>query len=452
MKKLFFSLVVGLFCLCLPLSVYAGSPQEIVGQLRPDGEYILPYRSSLAWEDVSEPFYYSEQFFSHPATEYDHSLALATLGLSLSASTKWTTIDDYAVTGNVGREDNLVEAYAQLGFGNVELHQYDKSRNDPSDTIAYSFAQKTWEDETGERHTLLAVFPRGMGYGAEWSSNLHLGSGASHTGFTAAAEEIFLDFQRYYAAAQQCNELGTVQLWIGGFSRGGSAANLLAAMVMHHYPEFTAQNTYVYTYAACAALTAQADPVLLWDYDNNHTACGALKKDWDNSNIFNLINSMDLVARLLPSEWGYFRNGNDRFLPAPVSAQETAALNALYPSILDFSTLPSPTSVTRLERLLQSVMRSKSYYAVQYEPFFMDVIHNLNIKGDETPRSIPSLYWEHHTEFSTLRLVSDLAAQLPALVQTAPELNHLRSAHSPESYLSLMKYYSPEQHLLVLPQ
>lgn len=450
MKKIFSCLIFGLLCFFLPLSACA-QEQELVGHLRSDGFYPLPYRSSMAWEDVSEPFYYSEHFFDHPATEYDHSLALATLGVSLSASTKWTTIEDYAVTGFVGREDNLVEAYAQLGFGNVELHGYDKSRNDPSDSIAYSFAQKTWADENGARHTLLAVFPRGMGYGAEWTSNLHLGSGSSHAGFTAAAEEIFLAFERYYASAHQNGELGTVQLWIGGFSRGGSAANLFAAKVMHHYPEFTEQNTYVYTYAASAALTAQADPELLWDHDNNHTADDTLKECWSSSNIFNIVNSIDLVSRLLPSGWGYYRNGNDRFLPAPTSAEEIAALNALYPGILDFSTLPSPAAVTSLEQLLQSLLHSKDFYAVQYEPLCMELIHNLNIK-DAPSRSIPDIYWDHRTEFSAGRLLLDLLTQLPSLLTDAPELSHLRAAHSPESYLALMKYYAPEQHLLSLPQ
>lgn len=71
---------------------------------------------------------------------------------------------------------------------------------------------------------------RGVGYGAEWVSNLHLGENSWHYGFVTAAEQFFADLQDYLACAKAAaGELGTIKLWLGGYSRGAAVANLAAA-------------------------------------------------------------------------------------------------------------------------------------------------------------------------------------------------------------------------------
>ena len=123
-----------------------------------------------------------------------------------------------------------------------------------------------------------------------------------------AAEHFFEDLQDYLKKAEAAaGTLGTIKLWLGGYSRGAAVANLT---------QIAQENTFVYTFAAPAALTAVDRPDLQADYDNDHTADGGLKTDWDVSNIFNIISSGDIVARVMPEEWGYHRNGNDRFLPS----------------------------------------------------------------------------------------------------------------------------------------
>lgn len=129
--------------LCIPLLwLFCLPAAAAVGQPRSGGSYEVLYRNSLAQADAATTVYYSDRFFSHPATEYDAELALASLTMSLSACTTWDSYTDYAVQGNVGREANLAAAYKQLGFSNAVYFHYDKSRNDPSDSAAYSFAQK----------------------------------------------------------------------------------------------------------------------------------------------------------------------------------------------------------------------------------------------------------------------------------------------------------------------
>ncbi len=56
--------------------------------------------------DITHDFYYSESFFDHPATQYDHQLALVTLGMVVAAFNYRAVSDaQYWVNGAVGRED-----------------------------------------------------------------------------------------------------------------------------------------------------------------------------------------------------------------------------------------------------------------------------------------------------------------------------------------------------------
>lgn len=422
-----------ILCFILSLSAYAQTPSSVtIGSFRENGFYPLSYRSSLAQADVTDHFYYSESFFDHPATEYNTSLALTSLGMALSASTTWESYSDYGVTGDVGRENNLLASYSQLGFSNIECHNYDKSRNDPSDSIAYSFAQKTYsENETTK--TILTIFLRGAGYGAEWVSNLHLGDGPSHAGFTTPVSAVYADFQQYLAAAQRSSDLGEVRLWIAGFSRGGTVANLLAAKIMNTLPEFTQQNTFVYTFAASAAITANSPLDLQWDLDAQNVS---------SSNIFNLINSIDLVSRMLPASWGYHRNGIDLYLPASQYSEDVSTLNALCYNRLDFSTLPTTENVTLLADALTEVSQNKTFYHEHYESFLMDLAQSLNTRGDSTTvSSVPSILFRYRTIFSKPSTFSRLFS-----LRSLQTLRKFRFCHAPDTYLALLKYYQPEQY------
>ena len=400
-----------------------------VGQPCSDGTYSLPYRSSLAEADVSTSVRYSDQFFSHPATTYDSDLALATLTVSLSACTTWDSYSEYAVQGNVGREANLAAAYKELGFSNTVYYHYDKSRNDPSDSTAYSFAQKTWT-ENGTTKTIFAIFLRGAGYGAEWTSNLHLGTGPVHEGFSAPAEEAYAAFQQYLAQAQTRGDLGDISLWLGGYSRGGTIANLLAAKILNDMPGFTSQNTYVYTFAASAALTADAESSLLWAPSNPADNC-----------IFNLLNPADLVTHLVPTDWGYFRNGRDIVLPVPQTTEEADTLNTLCDGRLDFAAQPSPDEVEQLARLMAELAQSPEYYHTHYESLLMDVVQHLNTHDAEPVySSLVSVLWHHRKDFSAFQLLGTLCEKLPAAYRSLSQLRRLRASHSPDAYLALMRY------------
>ena len=245
------------FCKVLALSAAAlavpraaaENTQGAVGRAVADGRYSMRFRSELSLTDVPHDYYYSDSFFAHSALEYDHSLALASLGLVGAAFNTAASDARYWANGEVGREANLADAFATLGFADPVFYHYDIDVGQAGDFVGHSLARKTIP-LNGQRTTIVAVILRGGGYGGEWVSNLHTGVGAGHAGFVIPVNEVLTALRNYLArAAAQPGGTGTVKLWVGGYSRGAAVANLLAGRINKELPEIDRKNVFVYTFA-----------------------------------------------------------------------------------------------------------------------------------------------------------------------------------------------------------
>lgn len=504
-----FMAIIFALWLCLPAAAAGAQAARTVGTAVPDGEYELPMRSDNSLTDLTHSYYYSESFFDHPSTEYDHALATATLGLSLACFSSVESDYYYWKGEGAGRENNIKTALERLGFANAEFYNYDIDLNTYSDYVAYAIGQKTLIRD-GERQTVIALMLRGGGYGAEWASNIALGSGEVHEGFTACAEEVFETLQNYLAAARKNGKLGKVKLWLGGYSRGGAVAGLVAARIAHEMPDIDQSGVYVYTFAAPAVATDKADSKWKLDFNNNYNSDGTLKSDWDESNIFNILGSGDLVPQVPPANWGYCRNGADRYLPMPSQSDEIAALNALSAQInpdgaLDFAKLGTASDVNLLITSAEKVFTDKTTYCTQYQAALedmMEVAFQLSeaevtqgavLGKDAVMRRLYALRNMQNTGLDEIVLsvlaassmtnalldrfgknvplrIKQLAMPLLAtglchriegdllqlLVQYAIGVVSVRSApgqavnvfrcHFPEVYIALMEYYSPLEH------
>ena len=103
---------------------------------------------------------------------------------------------------------------------------------------------------------------------------------------------------------------------------------LVAARLPAVLPQLEKKNTFVYTFAAPASADGGRLPRFTAGLMTTTTRqSGSLKKNWGTSNIFNIVSSGDVIPRILPAEWGFYRNGNDRFLPSTVIPEELQALN-----------------------------------------------------------------------------------------------------------------------------
>lgn len=358
-----------------------------VGKAVPDGYYTMSFRSDRSMQDLNHDFYYSESFFEHSALEYDHALALATLGLLGAACNTWASDQSYWVNNDkCGRNAAIAEAYKKLGFGNQQFLNYDQTLNDSSDLEGGAYGQKTLV-QNGKRTTLFVIMLSGGGYGARWGSNMRTGATGAHKGFAATADHTLEEAAAYIREAMK-QDLGTVKLWLGGYSRGAVVAGLIAAKIGRLLPEFTRQNTFVYTFASPAALTAADRTDLQQDFNNNYDADGMIKEDWSESNIFNLISSSDIVGRVLPKEWGFCRNGNDRFLPCTTLKTELEDLDELGKEIggsnpLVFSELADTDDADSLIKTALNFCVSRENYSEKYEDAFRDMLECGFIRTEE---------------------------------------------------------------------
>ncbi len=225
--------------------------------------------------------------------------------------------------------------------------------------------------------------------------------------------------------------------------------------------------------------------------------------------IFSIISSGDAVARVLPAAWGYHRNGCDRFLPATRNAEELADLDALGaefgPTPLVISSLATAEDTSALIDIVARFCVSRENFHQKYEAAIMDMIQCAFIRSEkevvdgyilsdgEIVERLQSLshmkeidYWQivgsvwaastmsrpilarygqnvpllarqilipvlavglcYGIETDVVQMV---AQYIIRLLTARGELDSvLRAAfcHHPENYISLMEYYTPEEH------
>jgi len=330
---------------------------------------------------VTYDFYYSEDFFTHPATEYDHELAKTTLGLVMAGFSTTSSDRYYTTDGDVGREDHIRQAYETLGFDGAAFYNYDVALDCTDNKVAFSFARKTLE-ENGRTYTIIPVIVRGGGYGAEWASNFYVNDDSAHAGFRRAAEGVYDALEEYVEEAEAGGaQLGTIKLWIGGFSRGAAVANLLAAKVCNDFSRVDESNVYAYTFATPHAVTGMEKGGVSWDYNNNYTAALIPKQEYEESCIHNIIYSGDVVPRVPLNDWGYQRNGNDLFLPVTRLSSEAGGLGAAYKEItgqnINFKDLANSGKIQELENAVASIAKDAAYYEKHYQEAIMDMFQYL---------------------------------------------------------------------------
>ena len=274
--------------------------------------------------DYSATFYYTDDYFARSAInenvsgqkvpwyELDNpSLATCSMNFAaaafssaegdvISASSRTWDNSDYSK-----KDKNAVAFLQACGFGDIQ----------PSDTyyvvptrdsIAYTIANKqitVWDEDsqTNKEYTLVAVGIRGAGYWPEWASNVTVGDSSNpsvtgrHKGFDDSAQTVLAGLEDYIA---EHNISGDVKYWVSGFSRSAAVANLTAGYITDHAAEFGTQQKDIYGYTyECPQCAESTENALAY------------------KNIHNIVNQMDLVPRVSPSEFHHQRLGVDYVMP-----------------------------------------------------------------------------------------------------------------------------------------
>lgn len=275
-----------------------------------EGEFPITFRTETQDSDITYDFYYSDEFFKKNSSEYNNQLAIASLGLELSAFSTlesdnyWTDDNVYISSGNaVRRETNIINAYNTLGFADARFYNYDVSLNDSSDKVAYSFAHKTIKDGN-DQFTLITVVTRGGGYGAEWASNFNVGNnGIFHEGFKTASWAVVESLVDYMSDLRTAGTLDdNVKFWVTGYSRGAAVANLTTA-VLDEMNSIDNNDVFAYTFATPQGVNIEKYK----KYSSQYSVT-------DYSGIFNIINPGDVVPTVALTNWGFGRFGSDKQL------------------------------------------------------------------------------------------------------------------------------------------
>ena len=259
--------------------------------------------------------------------------------------------------------------YTTMGYDNVFYAGYEQIT---ADSIGYIIAHKSFGS-----YDVVSITIRGFNYGKEWINNFTVGSEGNHTGFDASANEIYEKLNEYIS------KIGdkTIKLWVTGYSRGGGVANVLASKLLKEREEIKVEkdNVFVYTYEAPRGLIEENAVA----YDN----------------VFNFVNDIDPIARLLPEEYGLYRCGTDVVINKDKDMDE--ALKALDPtlSLPAFTPMETPYKFANEKELIDVLlnglleeyegaedvsMATREKYATNIEPsarylieFFMDLPQNV---------------------------------------------------------------------------
>lgn len=290
------------------------------------------YQSLVSGENtVSMPVTWDDQWFFQDPTQYNHELAQAASVLSSVAN---------AESGHY-QEGNSVPAYMEdllgkLGFEQVCTASYryrseiiDEIANvftpTGTDTTAYTMASKHITDgETGKTKLLLMVAIRGS-YGTEWLSNLRMslssgilegGSGmgaGDHQGFSDTSIEIVSAIINYLQVVQEEEpelSLGDVSLFVCGHSRGGATANLVCAYFDQTYDFWKDEEL-----DDKGSLSIGADSIYGYAFATPLVTSSTSAHDGLYNNIFNIMNPADVVPRTPLAAWGFYRYGQELWLP-----------------------------------------------------------------------------------------------------------------------------------------
>ncbi len=291
-------------------------------ELQAGEKKVIKSESYLPAKEDSHLFYFDDRYFYNDSDQYQNSLAVMSLGLEMASySTSMSDLYYSEALAEDVRARNLVFACRSLGFSDVELHRYAEPLTSVEDNVAYSFGTKYISSAESD-DTLVAVVIRGGGYGAEWVSNFNVGKQGNHAGFEQAARDVENYLEAYTSNLKREHKIiGSLKLWITGFSRAGAVANLLGEKLLSRdgFDGIRVQrkDTFIYTFAT----------------PSGHYG----RVSGQTGHIFNVVSPNDLVPKMAPEAWNYHRNGTSVRLPALTAEAVSNAFRAYRGEELDLS-------------------------------------------------------------------------------------------------------------------
>ena len=327
-------------------------------------------------------YIYKDSLFDVEPDTFSKDLALFAFGAANSTE-DGTTISSF---------------YSSLEFDNIHLSE-SYSHTPTTSSIGYCFAHKQVKGSD-----VICVVIRGEDYQLEWVNNFLVGQSGDHQGFSESASIVKEDLKDYLSTYSSSN----VKLLITGYSRGGGVANNLAHQILSS-DNYLPENAKMYTYTFEAPASVQ------------------MANGIDYPNVFNLVNSADIVCYVPPIRFGLKRCGIDI---------------ELYSANLDNALLTSGY----ITKLPSFVPKAGSYtHDIAFTNYIIDTLTNYN--GDVSASiNTRQLYYDNYQE-SICYLMGLMLKMDKSVITTSQndlssrskvELAALLTANGLYSYLSNM--------------
>ena len=306
-KCMLWSRMLTLFICCLILIQGIFSRIEVmaaIGNKENNGAQNFVYGNGH-----SAKCYYRDNYFENESDKFNYSLATMSLCFAMSAFANEKE-PDYNKKSSNGKA--MLKSVIGVKEDQIAVNE-DYLVKPTTDSIGVIIGNKKIR-ANGKDYTLIAMAIRGGGYEKEWAGNFTTGLVGDHDGFSSAKLKSLLFLRRYI---EEKRITGPIKIWITGYSRAGATANLLGGEINKQIEagnlkaigdNVECKRTDVYTYC----------------FEVPQGVYKKLKRSRKNyNNIFNIINPYDPVPRVAPSEFGFNRYGQDKFLISRI-------LNPLY--------------------------------------------------------------------------------------------------------------------------
>ncbi len=221
------------------------------------------------------------------ATNYDETLAISSLCMTVEAEDKKT----------------LTEFFEAFGFDKIEAYNGasgDYDDKDNPDSISYGLAHMI---DPYDNNGIIAVAIRGVNYSSEWTSNFNIGKEGDHHGFSNAAQLVYTGLKSYIDknfSEEYTNK--KLKLWITGYSRSAAVADILSYYILTGLDTDT---TYV-------KLDIDKSKVFTYTFATPRSLIKTHAIEYEN--VFNHISNADLVTYVAPEAYGLYRCGTDKVL------------------------------------------------------------------------------------------------------------------------------------------
>ncbi len=246
--------------------------------------------------DEEWTFTYSDSYFDKSGYTFQHDLATMTLGLAMASFSSRDAINE---KDHSKENQNFISLMKQIGFKNPQSNE-DMTKATTKDSIGVNCAYKKRSDGS----TLIAVGIRGDVYRSEWGGNILVGKTGMHENWTQCRNKAIRYVRQYI---KENNITGRVKIWVTGYSRSAAVSNLVAGQLdngvkLGNGTTLAPEDLYCYTFECPKG--AHVTRVQDEKYDNIH----------------NILNENDMIAYVVPADWGFCRYGKDYYYPSKASA------------------------------------------------------------------------------------------------------------------------------------